>query len=139
MKLYLASRWGRKQEMAQLTNYLRMWNQEVTSHWVDEPKMDQEEDGSYVEDWHPDEEIAAEVARRDLRAIASSTHLVLFTDRSRSGVTGGRHWEAGFALAHPMVKVIVVGPRTNPFCYLADMHFIDAKEFLQWALEQAVE
>ncbi len=136
MKIYLASRWGRKNEMAQLANYLKIWGQSVTSRWIDEPKMDQKEDGNYTEDWHPDSDVAIDVARRDLRSIAGSSHLVLFTDRSRSGVTGGRHCEFGFALAHPFVLTIVVGPRTNPFHYLANYHFEDTHEFMDWVREQ---
>ena len=139
MRIYLASRWGRKQEMKQLSNYLRVWGQTVTSHWVEEPKMDQKEDGNYTEDWHPDPDVSVDVARRDLRAITGSTHLVLFTDRSRAGVTGGRHCEFGFALAHPFVLTAVVGPLTNPFHYLANFKFEDTHQFMDWVRESTLE
>lgn len=139
MRFYLASRWGRKNEMAQLSQYLRIWNQEVVSHWTDEPKMDQKEDGNYTENWHPDGDVASTIARNDLRAITTATHLVLFTDRSRAGITGGRHVEFGFALAHPFVTTIVVGPRTNPFHYLADHYFEDVHDFMDWVRQSTLE
>jgi hypothetical protein len=138
MIFYLASRWGRKREMVQLSHYLRMLGQQVVSHWVWEPKMDQGADGNYVDNWNPDNDVAADIAERDIYAIQACTHLVLFTDRSRSGITGGRHVEFGIALAIPSKQTIVVGPRTNPFHYLATHHFEDTHAFMDWVRESTL-
>lgn len=136
MRLYLASRWGRKLEMAEIARTLEDNGAHVTSHWVEEPKMSQD-DGSYSGgSWNPDPVRAAVIAARDLSAVDTSDSLVIFTDESRSGYTGGRHVEFGYAYAHGK-PCIVVGPRTNPFHYLADAWFEDTDAFIMSVRESA--
>ena len=130
MRLYLASRWGRKREMAEITSELASMGVQTTSHWVEEPKMDQKEDGSYSSgSWSPSPGVARLVATKDLVAICNSDALILFNDTSRAGYTGGRNVEFGIAVASDM-PTIVVGPRTNPFHYVASAWFEDKDAFL---------
>lgn len=130
MRLYLASRWGRKLEMAEIAEELAKDGIKVTSHWVTETSMDKKADGSYSSGvWSPNPVHAANIGARDLSAIDSSSALVLFTDTSRAGYTGGRNVEYGYAYAHGK-PTLVVGPRINPFHYLADAWYEDVDAFM---------
>ena len=118
MKIYIASRWGRKAEMSGYAKRLTELGHTVTSEWVEETAMDQKADGSYAGgEWKPDPGYAANIARQDLSHIDEAQVVLVFTDVSREGYTGGRHVECGYALASGKY-VLVVGPRTNPFHYL---------------------
>lgn len=130
MKIYLASRWGRKEEMKEVAAKIKLMGHEITSEWIDEGSMDQEYNYG-GENWNPSEVMANYTARRDFYGINKCSLLVIFTDYSPDGTTGGRHVE--FGAAYVMGKLtIVVGPQTNPFLYLSDHHFDTEEDFYKW-------
>ena len=103
--VYIASRYGRRQEMLVYAKRLREVGVEVTSRWVEG-----------LHDGLPD----AVCAYDDLRDIDKAEALVSFTEtpgdipgRSR----GGRHVEFGYALAKGK-ELHIVGPRENVFHHL---------------------
>lgn len=111
MKIYLAARYSRREELLRYALDLGEVNHEVTSRWIkgnhqvsdaglSEEGTEAERLRFAMEDWH--DLIAAEAC-------------VSFTEQPRSSASrGGRHVEFGAALA--MQKLcVVVGPRENVF------------------------
>lgn len=111
MKIYLASRYSRREELCRYADELRAMGYEVTSRWlagnhqIDDAGLSAEaaiEDGTRfaLEDW--DDLMTADVC-------------ISFTEEPRSTSSrGGRHVEFGAALAAGKVS-IVIGPRENVF------------------------
>ena len=100
MKVYLASRYGRREELVKFRDLLVKLGVECTSTW-----LDGEEDKT--------PEARERYARTDLADIDRSHMLIAFTESSAT-LRGGRHVEFGYALAKEKVCWIV-GPRENLF------------------------
>jgi hypothetical protein len=117
MKLYLAARYDRLAEMADLAIRIRGLGHEVTSRWI-------EGHG------HPD----ADSARYDLTDVTVADGLVLFTEEPSAqmpfATRGGRHVEYGYALRAGK-QMFIVGPRENIFHQLPDVEVLpDANALL---------
>jgi len=104
--LYLAGRYGRREELAIYAHRLRNRGHIVTSRWLDL---------TYPED-PIDIKTRCELADRDLEDLRAAEVLISFTEPSDSVYgRGGRHVEFGIALA--LGKTLhVVGHRENVFC-----------------------
>jgi hypothetical protein len=77
-----------------------------TARWIDTDEGDE----------------TAEQARRDLDDIMIAQGVLCFTEEERCPTRGGRHFEAGFGLAHGK-RLVCVGPRENIFYRLPIMEF----------------
>lgn len=119
MKIYLASRYSRREELCEYRSQLRAMGHVVTSRWLDgnhqvsdkglsEQAAEADRTRFAVEDW--EDLTAAEVC-------------ISFTEEPRTELTrGGRHVEFGGALA--MGKLcIVIGHRENVFHCLPGVHY----------------
>lgn len=115
MRAYLAGRYGRREELADVARKLRDRGIDVQADWL-----------SGAHDDTPDSQAAA----LDLADVDECHVLIAFTElpgvdgRAR----GGRHFEAGYA--HALGKpVIVIGPAENVFYSLAFERFESLSEF----------
>lgn len=118
MRLYLAGPWKRRKEIQGYAQELRGLGIEVTSRWLNQGG-DDEGDG------HCPEELQEKFALIDLLDIEHANALVAFTEAAGSPAhTGGRHFEAGYAVAKRRM-VFVVGPRENVFYCLPGIRQFD--------------
>ena len=101
---YLASRYGRLDELVQYRDHLRRLGHEVTSRWLNGEHRISEDDTSR---WY-------EFAEDDLDDIDAADVLIHFSQKARTPSRGGRFVEVGYALALGM-RVINVGPIENVF------------------------
>lgn len=119
LKIYLAGRYGRIDEIRQCAADLIVRDHLITSHWL-WPDTEAE-----IEDVPPDAESFPqeyhELALQDLVDVATADALIAFSERpgSEHG-RGGRHVEFGAALMLDK-HVTVIGPRENIFHTLPDV------------------
>lgn len=109
LKVYLAARYSRREEMCRYRNQLESGGHiEVTSRWINGEH--QAENDELVHGGS-----ATRFASEDIKDLDDAVVVVNFTEEPRgTSSRGGRHVEFGYALA--MRKhVIVVGPRENVF------------------------
>ncbi len=109
-KVYLASSYSRRAEMAGHAAVLREAGLEVTSRWVN---------GSHELDEAATEDDRARLALEDVEDVARADAIFAFTDGPKSAGKGrgGRHVELGLALALGK-RVLLIGPPENVFHYL---------------------
>lgn len=124
MKLYLASRYGRRLELSGYAEELNAMGHCITSRWI---RGDHE-----MKDADPTYEEAMLWADDDLSDIAHSEAFVLFTeaDPEMQAGRGGRFVELGYALGLLSVGqikyVFIVGPReSNIFTCLPEIVNVD--------------
>lgn len=124
MKVYLAGRYGRRQELLRYALRLRSLGHEVTSRWL----FGEPEDGCL------DSDFAAWCAVLDLEDIAAADTFLAFTESNPDipgASRGGRHFEMGFARGCAC-RIVVIGARENIFCHLPGVEFFGTfDEFLQ--------
>ena len=133
MLVYLAARFSRFDDLNRCREELTELGIEVTSRWLD---------GGHEWVGTPDDEIPVDELRRfateDIDDILAADLVICFTEPPKSGpARGGRHFEAGFALAMGM-PVLCVGYVENVFYSLESIIFQptwdDALAWLQIAL-----
>ena len=120
-KVYLASEYGRKQELLGCAQDLVAHNVGVTSRWLFADPYDSK--NVTVED--PDISQAPmegrDFALEDLANIDEAHVFICFTSETgRGSARGGRHVEFGYAVARGK-RLIVVGPRENIFYTLPNV------------------
>ena len=125
MKIYLAARIGRKDEVRILEEKLCFHGFEVVSEWHKNTGDDSD---------YSDRALKA-FARLDLTAIEKSDIFVSLTETPGEEIPGasrgGRFVEMGYALAKGK-RVCVIGPRENIFCLLPGVsHFESVQEFVE--------
>lgn len=115
MKIYLAARYSRREELCGYRAQLEAMGHTVTSRWLN---------GDHQIDDHGLSEEAKRsererFAQEDYDDVLSANVLIAFTELPRSNNSrGGRHVELGIALGTQRIPVIIVGPRENVFCCL---------------------
>lgn len=111
MRIYLASRYSRREELCDFRSVLFQAGHEVTSRWLN-GNHQVSDDGFNAEGPHF---LRERFALEDLQDLESCDCLISFTEPPRSGpMRGGRHVEFGIAMALRK-SLIVVGPRENVF------------------------
>jgi nucleoside 2-deoxyribosyltransferase len=117
MKIYLASRYSRREELCKYRDELVAMGHVVTSRWLN---------GNHqIDDQGLSVEAKAEERQRfaleDFTDVIQADALIAFTEPPRAtNSRGGRHVEFGIALGR-MMPVYVVGPRENVFHCLNDV------------------
>lgn len=124
MRVYLAARYGRHQEMLEKSKELWLYRIPVTSRWIH---------GEHeMEDHNPENNsaLAAQFAREDLEDLRQADTLIAFAEATRG--RGGRHVELGYALALGH-RIIMVGGHEHVFSYLPEIiHMSDWAEVINW-------
>lgn len=116
IRVYLASRFARQQEMVRVGEELEADGLLVTSRWLKSPaplKKADLEDGS-----------AAALAAMDLSDLRGSDACIAFTEPEGSPGQGrgGRHVELGIAVGLEL-PILLVGPREHVFHALPTLHW----------------
>jgi hypothetical protein len=122
MKIYLAARYSRREELLRYAHELEEFtNATVTSRWLQgEPDTDVNGDNSSHTIRHN-----MRFALKDFDDIAAADTFIAFTEEPNCGSTrGGRHVELGIALTLRK-RILIVGPRENIFCCLAEVRAFD--------------
>lgn len=134
VRIYMAGRYGRREELKGYAARLKGLGCTVTSRWLD---------GGYeLDDNAPDPALAARWAAEDLDDLHAADWLIAFTESPgpvQGRGRGGRHFEMGYALGMSM-RVFVVGHRENVFCHLPEVeHFNDFDGFRDFLVSVLAE
>lgn len=112
--IYLAARYSRNAEMRGVRDVLEALGHKVTSRWIDDP-------GVYDEErLESDPAGCAAFAAGALADIFAADTLISFTG---GGGKGGRHCEFGYALGLRTRHLVAVGPREHVFHTLPDIEW----------------
>lgn len=127
MRIYLASRYGRREELCECRDVLERMGHVVTSRWLSGNHaiggMDAPPDGDNGELSDQAIENRKRFAEEDIDDILSSDLLIAFTEPVGSvHMRGGRHVELGIAIGR-FIDVLIIGHRENIFCWLPENHF----------------
>lgn len=120
MKIYLASRYSRREELCKYRDELVAAGHEVTSSWLDT-------------NWRPNEEGASaappeyrrEWAQKDFNDVRAAGCLIYFASGTRG--RGGCHVEVGIALGIQST-VVVIGEPENLFHFLPNVIRVESWE-----------
>lgn len=141
MKIYLASRYSRREELCGYREQLQAEGHEVTSRWLNGkhqisdagvPISDSGEalvEGDDGSSTHCAAQLRQHFAAEDIEDVQAAECIVSFTEPPRSGHSrGGRHVEFGIGLGLAMAGetpplLIVVGHRENLFHWLPCVAF----------------
>lgn len=124
MKIYLASRYSRRDDMTVHAFELYGLGHQVTSRWIN-GNHQISDDGLSAE---AKAEERARFAMEDWEDLLSAECTISFTEAPRgTNSRGGRHVEFGAALALNQ-RVIVVGYRENVFHCLPEVEFYETWE-----------
>lgn len=128
MKIYLAARYSRYQEMGQVAERLEAMGHVVTSRWVQGAHQCNDDQLMNSAAW------AIQIATDDIEDLFEADTLVLFTDPLRTATRGGKQVELGMAyiLAH---RIYIVGEPENVFQHLPSMTRIANVHLLYAILE----
>lgn len=136
MKIYLASRYSRREELCGYREQLRTMGHEVQARWLDgKHQLDNagkpiggsgeklvEEDGDESTEIK-NAQLRSKFAQDDWEDCMGADLQINFTEPPRSSANrGGRHVECGIALARG-IPLIVVGHRENIFHWLPSVRF----------------
>jgi len=119
MRIYLAARYSRHEEMQGVRDVLQALGHTVTSRWIEAPEGRYGRGSFTREQLDEDPEYCRAVAERDIADIEAADTFIAFTEADGGG-KGGRHAELGYVLAlaryrHEPMRVIVVGLREHVF------------------------
>lgn len=132
MKIYIASRYGRRKEMAGYAEKMQALGHEITSRWIFGEHELQDDKFNSVDDADRTD-VGRQFAQEDLEDLKDSEMVICFTETpgaSPGRNRGGRHFEAG--VAHALGKrIVVVGPRENVFYCLPEiLHYENPLSFV---------
>jgi hypothetical protein len=136
VRIYLAARYSRREELCQYRAELEELGHAITSRWLNgshqidkhvTPIGDHGEklvEGDSGESSAQVDALRAHFATEDCADVASAGVVISFTEPPRSalGNRGGRHVEFGMAIALHK-RLIVIGHRENLFHYLPQVEF----------------
>jgi hypothetical protein len=123
MKIYLAARYSRRDEMKGVASRLRGMGHIVTSRWLDTDWEITERGSSAAPAAYREQ-----YSRFDMDDVQSADCMISFTEEPRKGDSrGGRHVEFGMAVAWNK-DLVVVGHRENLFHHLPGVDFYEDTE-----------
>lgn len=112
MRIYLAARFDRRDEMRGVRTVLEGFGHAVVSRWINE--ADGQPDSATPQALAGNPDAFAEFAQRDLEDLRAADAVIVFTALEGGGF-GGHHTEFGVALGDDDKQLIICGPRTNVF------------------------
>lgn len=146
MKIYLAARYSRREELCGYRTQLEEMGHTITSRWLNgshqisnEGKPIGETGEELVENGSCEvsKGLRESFAREDRDDVYASELVVAFTEVPRASTSrGGRHVELGLAIARGKI-ICLIGPRENIFCWLPDITALDSFEDLMSIMRAA--
>lgn len=127
MRIYLAARYSRREELCGYADHLRAEGHAITSRWLaGSPQVS--DDGLSAA---ASSALRQQFAGEDWEDLLSADACIAFSEAPRaSNSRGGRHVELGAALALNKI-VLVIGPLENVFMCLPQVfHFRNWQDFL---------
>lgn len=133
MKIYLAARYSRREELCLYRSQLQKLGHDVQARWLNGGHQLSNEgtpigdNGEALVESGGDEaaKLRAHFANDDWEDVNAAECVINFTEAPRSGASrGGRHVEMGIALARG-VRCIVIGYRENIFHWLPQVEFCE--------------
>lgn len=126
MRVYLAAKYPRRDEMREVAVRLKEAGFQVTSRWLEETAP---LDGG-LHDGTPLSHM--KTALQDIADIDHADMLLFFAEDSYVGIPrGGRHFECGFAYGRGK-RIAIIGEPENNFHYLPRIiHYKDVDSFLE--------
>jgi len=121
VKVYLASRFSRREELAEYAAQLEAAGIEVTSRWL---KGGHQISDDQLNDGAAELALGARYAMEDTLDLAAADCCVFFSEEPRSTSSrGGRHVEYGITLMGNIIgerkrRILLVGPRENVFMFI---------------------
>lgn len=133
MKLYLASKYTRKEEMRGIRDKLEVFGHEVTSRWLEESEAPD------IQVHDVEAATLAGYAEHDIEDIEAADAVVHFQRKDSPNKRGGALVECGVGIGMGR-QAILVGDRVNIFDFLPSvMVFETVDEFLDWASEESLD
>lgn len=129
MKIYLAARYSRRDQLRDVAEELRRIGHTITSRWLETDWLCNDVGRSTA----APPEYREQYALIDMEDVKVADVVVNFTEAPDSGGRGGRHVEFGLAVAWGK-RLIVVGHRENLFHHLPEVEFLAS----QWDLIRAL-
>ena len=124
MKLYTAATFAEQARIRANKEALLQLGHTITSTWLEESLFVRPEG-------MPEDVFERKMAIKDLQEVAMADCLIL--DVENPSRTAGKMVEVGFALAkHKLVYVVGIPPPHSIFLLLADRHFKDWSELLEY-------
>lgn len=129
MKIYLAARYSRRDELREYKKQLEEVGIVVTSRWLDEKEPLDSQMGQHSDEFY------VETATIDLEDIDKADAVIFFSEDPLTGwVRGGRHVEYGYAIGTGK-SIAIIGPKENVFHYLENpranlIHLPSLEEFI---------
>ena len=119
LKVYLAARYDRRDELREYRTVLQSLGIQVTSRWLDEKTSTNSQMGDETEAFY------VETAAIDIADIERADAFILFSENPLEGFKrGGRHFESGYAFKAKKVIYVVGEWKENVFHYLPGIvHF----------------
>lgn len=138
MKIYLAARYSRREELCAYRSLLQQEGHVVTSRWLDGDHHITDEQLANLSTNPVAEALGRRLAMEDYEDLLAADACVSFTEEPHATASrGGRHVEIGIAIQAvdvpnvPMSKIVVIGPRENVFhCLPLVQHFDSWPEFI---------
>lgn len=118
MKIYLASRYSRRDQMREVAKRMEGAGHEVTSRWLQTEWVNRPNSSSASPP-----EYRGQYASIDMEDVRAADCVVNFTEAPGDGSRGGRHVEFGLALAWGK-RLIVLGYRENLFHNHPSVEFV---------------
>lgn len=131
MRIFLSSRYSRREEMRSVAAELHRLGHTVTSRWI---HTDWQPPEGESQSSHAPPELREEYALKDRDDLLAADCCIAFTEGPGGGGRGGRHVEFGMAAARGK-RLIVVGHRENIFHHLPGVEFFKDRQRLMNALE----
>lgn len=118
MKIYLAARYSRMEELKGYADELAAAGHVITSRWI--------RGGNGIPETAAVDMESQRFALEDYRDLSAADTVISWTEppRVESTARGGRHVEFGLALAMGK-RILVVGPRENLFHTMPGVHQFD--------------
>ena len=138
MRIYLAARYTRREELCRYRDTLRAMGHDVQARWLDGKHQISDkgqpigDHGEAIVEGHDasqrNAELRAKFAQDDFEDVTGADAVISFTEPPRSQANrGGRHVEYGVALALGK-RLLVVGHRENLFHWLPQAEFYETPE-----------
>lgn len=151
MRIYLAARYSRREELCLYREQLRLVGHNVQARWLDgkhqlandgKPIGDDgealvEDDDNSTSAHYKSAALRSQFAQDDWEDVIGADMVVSFTEPPRSNASrGGRHIEQGIAMGR-VIPTIVVGYRENIFNWLPQVMFFETWELALCSLKHA--